>query len=84
MKREEAAKFIYKNVLGSNEVQEILLVNRSRLAALVDEGKLNPIKQLKREKLFWLPDVEALKKEMLKDSRSNLFKQSGLLKNEEE
>lgn len=75
MKREQAAKFVDVNILGSLDVQEILLVNRSRLAALVDSGKLTPIKELKREKLFWLPDVEELKNEMIQDTRTNLYKQ---------
>jgi hypothetical protein len=75
MKREAAAQFIELNVLGSSEVQELLLVNKQRLAVLVKSGKLTPIKELKREKLFWLPDVEKLKSEMMLDTRSNLFKQ---------
>ncbi len=74
MNRETASAFINSNVLGSQEVQEILMVTRSRLKALVDEGKLKPIKQLTRENLFWLPDVEALKKLYLKDKKSNLYK----------
>jgi hypothetical protein len=74
MNRESVKKILDSNLLGSNDVQEILLINRSRLKALVDCGKLNPIKELKRESLFWLPDVEALKKEMLLDSRTNLYK----------
>ena len=74
MNRETIKKILDSNLLGSNDVQEILLINRSRLKALVDCGKLNPIKELKRESLFWLPDVEALKKEMLLDSRTNLYK----------
>jgi hypothetical protein len=72
MKRELAAKM----VLGSGEVQEMLLIGKSRLKALVDEGKLQPLKELKREFLFWLPDVEAMKKDLLLDSRSNLYKQA--------
>lgn len=71
MKKETAAAM----VLGTHEVQEMLLINRSRLNALVLEGKLKPMKQLKREYLFWLPEVEAFKKELLLDSRSNLYKQ---------
>jgi hypothetical protein len=70
----EAAKEVAAMFLGSNDVQEKLLINRSRLKALVDAGKLTPIKELKRECLFWLPDVEQLKKEMLQDSRTNLYK----------
>lgn len=61
-------------ILGSLEVQEALLVNRSRLKALVDSGKLVPVKELKREMLFWAPDVERLKKAMMKDTRTNLYK----------
>ena len=72
MKKELAAQM----VLGTHEVQEMLLINRSRLNALVLEGKLKPLKQLKREYLFWLPEVEAMKKELLLDSRSNLYKQA--------
>jgi hypothetical protein len=74
MNRATAKDFISTNVLGSQEVQEMLKVTRSRLKALVDEGKLKPIKQLSRENLFWLPDVEALKKLYLKDKKSNLYK----------
>ena len=71
MKKELAAQM----VLGSGEVQEMLLIGKSRLKALVDEGKLLPFKELKREYLFWLPDVEDFKKHLLLDSRSNLYKQ---------
>ena len=74
MNREAIQKILDSNLLGSNDVQEVLLINRSRLKALVDCGKLKPIKELKRESLFWLPDVEALKKEMILDSRTNLYK----------
>lgn len=74
MNRIEAKAFVQFNVLGSNEVQEILMVNKARLKALVDTGKLTPVKELKRERLFLLDDVEALKQEMLLDSRTNLYK----------
>jgi hypothetical protein len=74
MNRTTAADFIQNNVLGSQDVQDALLISRARLKALVDEGKLQPIKELQREKLFWLPDVEQLKKLMMQDTRSNLFK----------
>lgn len=78
MNRATAADFIQSNVLGSQDVQDALLISRARLKALVDEGKLQPIKELQREKLFWLPDVEKLKKLMLQDSRSNLFKKGNI------
>lgn len=77
MQREQAAAYIEMNVLGSQDVQDILMINRARLKALVDAGKLKPIKELKRESLYWMPDVEKLKKEMMLDTRSNLFKNRG-------
>lgn len=80
MKRAAAKEFIQNNVLGSLEVQEMLIVNRQRLKALVDAGKLTPIKKLERESLFWLPDVEQLKKEMILDTRTNLYKKEILKK----
>lgn len=80
MKREKAAEFVKANILGSNDVQEMLMINRSRLSAMVEAGQLIPIKELKREKLFWMPDVEKLKSEMILDTRTNLYKQ-GELKN---
>jgi hypothetical protein len=79
MKQEAAKKIIQENILGSHDVQEMLLVNRQRLRALVEAGKLTPIKELKRESLFWLPEVDQLKKEMLNDSRTNLYKKRGVV-----
>lgn len=81
MKKEDVAAMI----LGSNDVQEMLLINRKRLNALVQAGKIKPVKELKREFLFWLPEVEALKQDLLKDTRSNLYKQKkGLVQNAEQ
>lgn len=74
MKKAEAAA----NILGSTEVQEMLCINRRRLSAFVLEGKIKPIKQLAKEKLFWLPDVEQLAAELMKDKRTNLYKNGGL------
>lgn len=62
------------NILGSKEVQDLLMVNRSRLSALVEAGKLTPVKELKMGSLFWLPEVIQLQKEMLLDPRTNLYK----------
>ena len=76
MKKEAAKQIIQDNILGSHDVQEILLVNRQRLRALVEAGKLTPVKELKRESLFWLPEVNQLKKEMELDSRTNLYKKA--------
>lgn len=78
MKRDAAKLFIEKHVLGSHDVQEMLLITRARVKHLVDAGKLTPIKELKRESLFWLADVEQLKKEMSLDTRTNLYKERGV------
>jgi hypothetical protein len=76
MKREVVKKLMEEKILGSSDVQEMLMINRSRLGALVEAGKLEPIKELKRESLFWLPDVEQLRKEMMLDTRTNLYKKA--------
>lgn len=68
-------EMIIENVYGSTDVQEALCINRSRLNALVKGGKLNPIKHLKNENLFFKPEVDRLKREMQLDSRTNLYKQ---------
>jgi len=65
---------VVAGILGSHEVQEMLLINRQRLNVIVKNGKLKPIKELKNEKLFYKPDVEKLMQEMLLDSRTNLYK----------
>lgn len=65
---------VVAGILGSHEVQEMLCINRQRLNVIVKNGKLKPIKELKNEKLFYKPDVEKLKQEMLLDSRTNLYK----------
>lgn len=81
MKREKIANYVGIHILGSEEVQELLMINRSRLSAMVKADKIQPIKELKREALFWLPDVLALRKELMKDSRTNLFKSKEEVKN---
>ena len=71
---EETKALLVENILGSHEVQDALCINRSRLNALVKGGKLNPIKELRSENIFWKPEVEKLMQEMLLDSRTNLYK----------
>ena len=66
-----------ENTLGSWDVQELLCIKRVRLKALVDSGKLTPLKVLKGETLYWKPDVMALRNELMKDVRSNLYKLEG-------
>lgn len=71
---EHFKKMANEMFLGSQETQDYLMINRRRLCDLVKAGRLKPIKELKREFLFWQPDLEVLKKELLLDSRSNLYK----------
>jgi hypothetical protein len=74
MKRDEAAEFIQRNVVGSQEAQDFLMINRRRLSAMVEAGKLLPIKKLKGENLFFFPDLVQLKQILITDTRSNLYK----------
>lgn len=74
MNRNEAAEFIQRNIMGSTEAQAFLMVNRRRLSALVEAGKLTPIKKLKGENLFFLADLVQLKHQLINDPRSNLYK----------
>ena len=66
-------ELITENIYGSTDVQEVLCVNRSRLNALVKGGKLNPIKQLKKENLFFKPEVDQLKREIMFYYINNIF-----------
>jgi hypothetical protein len=72
---------VFDSILGSGDVQELLCINRSRLNALVGAGKLVPVKELRKECLFWKPQVLQLRNEMLKDTRTNLYKMKGEMKN---
>ena len=69
-------EMIIDNIYGSQETQWCLCVNRRRLNALVKSEKLKPIKSLGNEHLFFKSEVIALRKEMMKDTRTNLYKQS--------
>lgn len=74
MSRSQVASFVGSDILGSEEVQDLLMINRSRLSAMVKAEKIKPIKELRKENLFWRPDVLALREELLKDTRTNLYK----------
>jgi hypothetical protein len=72
--RETAAQLLGTQIIGSQEVQEVLKINRRRLSALVAAGKITPFKEIKGVQLYWMPEVEKLKAEMLTDTRTNLYK----------
>ncbi|MFS0655728.1 helix-turn-helix domain-containing protein [Bacillus sp. 179-C3.3 HS] len=64
MNENEKIEFIQKEVLTTAEVGEILGVTRQRLSALVNSGKLKPVKRVGTVALFLLQNVQALKKEL--------------------
>ncbi|MDQ0340283.1 excisionase family DNA binding protein [Caldalkalibacillus uzonensis] len=61
--RDELIQFIREQVMTSAEAVEYLGVTRQTLNSLVQRGKLHPVKELKRDRLFLRSDLEARKKE---------------------
>ncbi|AVM25528.1 helix-turn-helix domain-containing protein [Bacillus pumilus] len=64
MNEHEKVKFIQEEVLTSAEVCEVLDVTRQRLSALINSGKLKPVKKVGTVALFLLQHVQVLKKEL--------------------
>ena len=62
--REELERFFEHDVLTTAQAMEIIEVNRSRMSALVKEGKLKPIKEGRSSNLFLRSDIEEKKKEL--------------------
>ena len=50
-------KYIQEELLCVSEVIEILGFSRQYMSVLVQQGKLQPVKETKRERLFWKSDV---------------------------
>lgn len=61
--KDDFINYVKTEVLTSAEVLEILGVSRQSLNSLVKRGKLVPIKELTRDKLFLREDVERRKEE---------------------
>lgn len=59
--KEAFIKLVQTEILTSSEVLEELQVSRQSLNSLVKRGKLTPIKELPRDRLFLREDVEARK-----------------------
>ncbi|MFC9539962.1 helix-turn-helix transcriptional regulator [Lysinibacillus sp. NPDC056959] len=64
--KEDFIKLVQSEILTSSEVLEELKVSRQSLSSLVKRGKLTPIKELPRVRLFLREDVEA-RKEIAKE-----------------
>lgn len=61
--REELAAYIASEVIDTSEALEILDCSRQNLYKFVKTGKLIPIKEFKRDKLFFKRDVLVRKEE---------------------
>ncbi|MEA0563494.1 helix-turn-helix transcriptional regulator [Lysinibacillus irui] len=59
--KEEFIKLVQSEILTSSEVLEELQISRQSLNSLVKRGKLIPIKELPRDRMFLREDVEARK-----------------------
>lgn len=60
---EELTKFIEDELVSTAEAMEILECSRQNLHSFVKRGKLTPVKETNRERLFWRSDVLARKEE---------------------
>lgn len=56
--KEDFIKYVRNEVLTSSEVIEELQISRQALNSLVKRGKLVPIKELSRDRLFLREDIE--------------------------
>lgn len=59
--KEGFIKLVQTEILTSSEVLEELQISRQSLNSLVKRGKLIPIKELPRDRMFLREDVEARK-----------------------
>lgn len=59
MNRETAKKLLNEQVISTAEVANMLGCTRQYIYKLVKSGKLEPIRILDRDRLFWKDDVLA-------------------------
>lgn len=59
---ENLKAFIVENIITTMEVADILNCSRQNIDQMVKVGKIAPIKQTLRDKLFWKNDVLKVKK----------------------
>ncbi|MEK4697966.1 DNA-binding protein [Bacillus sp. FSL M8-0063] len=55
--KEQLTKFIQDEILNSSEALDILGCSRQYLNKLIKEGKLTPIKETTRDRLFYKQDI---------------------------
>ncbi|PEE34636.1 DNA-binding protein [Bacillus cereus] len=54
---EELSKFIAEEIVNTSEAIEILGCTRQNIAYLVTNGRIKPIKEMSRERLFFKKDI---------------------------
>ncbi len=68
--REQLLEWISKNVISTAEATEIMGCTRQNLHGFVKNGKLAPIKETAKERLFLLSDVLERKEQASKYNRN--------------
>lgn len=61
--RDDFIALVQSEILTSSEVLEVLQISRQALGSLVKRGKLIPVKELSRDRLFLREDIEKRKAE---------------------
>ncbi|MGE6516624.1 helix-turn-helix transcriptional regulator [Lysinibacillus sphaericus] len=59
--KDEFIKLVQSEILTTSEVLEELQITRQALNSLVKRGKLVPVKELSRDKLYLREDIESRK-----------------------
>ncbi|WP_433595110.1 helix-turn-helix transcriptional regulator [Lysinibacillus xylanilyticus] len=59
--KEEFIQLVQSEILTTSEVLEELQISRQALNSLVKRGKLVPVKELTRDKLYLREDIESRK-----------------------
>ena len=67
--KEEFIKLVQSEILNTTEVLEELQISRQALNSLVKRGKIVPVKELSRDRLFLKEDIES-RKEAAKELQS--------------
>ncbi|OEH86266.1 hypothetical protein BHU72_12080 [Desulfuribacillus stibiiarsenatis] len=57
---------VAENIVNSTEAAEILGVTRSRVNQMVEQGKIIPLREFSKDKVFWKPDIVELAPELEK------------------
>lgn len=59
--KEEFIELVQSEILNTSEVLEELQISRQALNSLVKRGKIVPVKELSRDRLFLKEDIESRK-----------------------